>query len=420
MKNNDTYKIYTLGCKVNQVDSRTLGNLMMSAGYRPVCGNACLAIINTCAVTQTAIRKDKRMINKAKKENPGAKVVVIGCWPEVYGDEIKNLGVDLIWGAGDMDELVKKLMIDTPPPTPSLIGGGELKGKGLPRSRYFLKIQDGCEQFCSYCIIPYTRGRLKSRGQKSILAEANKALRAGYQEIVLCGIHLGLYGYGIKNKKPEATDNLVKLLQKIIKIPILGRVRLSSIEVTEVSAELINLIKNSQGKICPHLHIPLQSGSDKILKLMNRPYSTADFKNKIAAIRKTMPNIAITTDVIVGFPGETRMDFTKTHNFVKEIKFSRLHVFPFSPHKKTPAYNLPGRVEKEDKLRRAEILRKTGKKLEKDYKRKFIGRELKVAVESVGGDILKGRSEYYFTVEEKIKNTAGAKVGEIVKVKLLS
>ncbi len=400
----NSYKIYTLGCKVNQYDSNVLARKLNASGFELVERGARIAIINTCAVTRTAIRKGRQIFNRARKENPKAKIILMGCFPKVYRDEAEKLGVDLIWKVGELDELISKLQILIP----KQIQNSKFKILNDNKSKYFLKIQDGCEQFCSYCIIPYTRGKLKSRSEKEVIKEFKEIVKAGYKEIVLCGIHLGLYGQEGKREK-----DLVKLLKKLIKVKGLGRIRLSSIEVNEVSDELIKLIAK-EDKICNHLHIPLQSGSDKILKLMNRPYNKKIYKEKIRKIRKLIPNIAITTDVIVGFPGETEKDFKETYDFTKEINFSRLHIFPFSVHEKTPAAKMKDQIDRGVSLKRAEKLRNLGKKLENDFEKKFRSEEVEVLVEQVKNGKCYGKAGEYIEVEFRNKN---CRVGELIKLK---
>jgi len=427
-------KIYTLGCKVNQYDSGKLASELVQAGFMMAGKNADITIINSCAVTKTAMIKSGRMIKLAKKENPKAKIVLVGCWPKA-GEIRKNMaGVDLAVKTGDYKNLIK-LICKQYRKQSEIASPVNARLAMTDKGRYFIKIQDGCEQYCSYCIIPYTRGKLKSRAEKEIICEIEQAVKAGYLEIVLSGIHLGLYRSVMPDliRRPERmaakinldsrlrgndSTNLAGLLKKIIKINGLGRARLSSIEATEVSDKLISLMAESK-KICKHLHIPLQSGSDKILKLMNRPYDAEYFQNKIKQIRQAMPDIAITTDVIVGFPGETEKDFRDTEKFIKQIKFSRLHVFPFSAHGKTPAAKFPGQVEEKTKARRAKILRQLSVKLAEDYKKKFKGREMEIVVEQIKQGKMIGKTEYYFEVEvtrKKIKNK-NLKVGEIVKVR---
>jgi len=410
-----SYKIYTLGCKVNQYDSGKLAAELKQAGLAMAAKNADIAIINSCAVTKTAMIKSGRMIKLARTENPKAKIVLAGCWPKTGEVQGQVKGVDLVLQAGDVESLIKQIFKQyqkQPEIASPLINSGLAM---TARGRYFIKIQDGCEQYCSYCIIPYARGGLKSRGEREVVNEIKQAVKAGYQEIVLSGIHLGLYG---KESKPS-NDNLVGLIIKIIKINGLGRVRLSSIEITEVKDELIGLIKKSR-KICRHLHIPLQSGRDSVLKRMNRPYDTKYFINKIKQIRRAVPDIAISTDVIAGFPGEMEKDFKETVKFIKQIKFSRLHIFPFSAHEKTPAAKMPGQVAEKIKARRAKILRQLGVKLAEDYQNKVRGRALEIVVEQIKQGKIVGKTEYYFNVAvagEKIKNK-NLKIGEIVKVLL--
>ncbi len=409
--NKNKFKIYTLGCKVNQYDSFSLARQLKSIGFDEVKVNADLAIINTCAVTKTAIHKDKRAIARAKKENPNAKIVIVGCGVKIYQKEFNDLDGDLI-----LDEIdIKKIV--------NFISDDSLKEKIEPKekiecqiifnphhARYFIKIQDGCEQFCSYCIIPYARGKLKSRDEQEVLDEIKKVVQAGYQEIVLCGIHLGLYG------KDFEQGSLVDILKKIIDIKRLGRVRLSSIEINEINNELLELMKNNP-KICPHLHIPLQAGCDKILKLMNRPYNISYFKKRLKTIRKIIPDIAITTDVIVGFPGETNKDFKRTYKFIKKIKFSRLHVFSFSPHEKTPAAKMANQINNKIIKERSDKLRELGKKLEEKYKKKFSKKELNILVEHISDKgVVRGHSENYLDIS--FKKESKIKVGEIVKKKL--
>ena len=419
-----SYKIYTLGCKVNQYDSGKLAAELERAGFYAVDKKAALAVINSCAVTKTAMIKSGRMVKLAKKQNPRAKIVLAGCWAKI--SKIKISGVDFVIGGNKIIKQINKianyeLRITNKIALPLVNSGLAM----TERTRYFIKIQDGCEQFCSYCIIPYARGKMESRGAAEIIAEIKQALKVGYQELVLCGIHLGLYGKDLTPQPPllirrgRGEVNLVNLLKKLIKIDGLGRIRLSSIEITEVNNELIKLMASSK-KLCRHLHIPLQSGSSKILKFMNRPYTAKYFKNKIKKIRKAMPDIAITTDIIVGFPGETKKEFKETLNLIKKIKFSRLHVFPFSAHEKTPAFTMLNQVRQDQIERRAKILRKLNNKLVANYRKKFKGKNLEILVERVKQNKIIGKTEFYFDVEFSKKDFKNKKLklGEIVKVKI--
>jgi threonylcarbamoyladenosine tRNA methylthiotransferase MtaB len=413
--NNNLVKIYTLGCKVNQYDSDDLSKKLNQISFDFVEKNADWAIVNTCAVTKNAIRKDRQMISKARNENPEAKIVLFGCFPEVYKDEANELGVDYIFGVREGRKIVELLRSNLNKSNYSsnrITSLKSIKKKG--GSRYFLKIQDGCEQFCTYCIIPYTRGKLTSRSEDEVIKEAEEEVSRGCKEIVLTGIHLGLYGQDDESKKLKVDINLIKLLNRLLKIKKLIRIRLSSIEINEVSDELIDLIQNNE-RICNHLHIPLQSGCDKILKLMNRPYDTRYFKERISKIRDKILDIAISADVIIGFPGEGDNEFKETYDFVDENKFSKLHVFPYSAHEKTPAFKFPDQVKENIKLARAKKLRKLGEKLEQDYKNNFIDREVEVLIENIKNGIARGKSEYY--IDYMLDNNS-FEIGDIVKFKL--
>jgi len=411
----NTFKIYTLGCKVNQCDSRELLQRLLAAGFVLREAGVDVAIVNTCAVTKAAVRKDRRMIAKARKENPGAKIVLWGCFPATYKNDLKGVDVDLIWPTGEIDALVEEIK-NVSTYVSTLVSTFEIKSPGEGgRARYFLKVQDGCDQFCSYCNIPHARGELRSVPMKKALDEAKVAVEAGYREIVLCGIHLGRYGRDSQNMKHETKNKLEDLLKEMVKIRDLGRVRLSSIEAGEVSDELIDLMKKSD-KICDHLHISLQAGSDKILKQMNRPYDKQKFENKIEKIRKEIPDVAITTDVIVGFPGENKKDFEETCDFVEKMKFSRLHVFPFSAHEKTPAFRMKNQLSGEVKKRRAEKLRRLGSDLVKKHRDEFLGKKVKIVVESVANGEIAGKTEHYAQCRNKIENVGKVEIGSIREI----
>jgi len=388
------FKIYTLGCKVNQYDSSVLAKELISAGLCETDGDAALAIINTCSVTKSAIAKDRAMVVRARKENPKAKIVVCGCMPRIYSQS--DVKADLICPDKDPKILSKKII--------EFFFGKDVllktscqtsRRQAIDRARYFIKIQDGCRQFCSYCVIPYSRGELSSREPADIIVEIKEALALGYQEIVLSGIHLGLYGVDFKNQK----INLAGIMEKIISLPGDFRIRLSSIEINDVSNELMELMTKSD-KICRHLHISLQSGCDKILKLMNRPYDTGYFAAKIKKLRALMPDIAISTDIIVGFPGENEDDFMATYNFAAEIKFSKIHVFSFSAHEKAPAFNFPNQVRSDLIKDRSARLRALSVKLERIYAKEIssglAGREVAVLIESFTEQQFKGKTEFYF------------------------
>lgn len=403
------FKVYTLGCKVNQYDSSWLRGCLSDNGFKLVKNNADLAVINTCAVTKVAIRKSKQTINKAKKENPQAKIILIGCWPKTYEINEHELNIEAVLKDKKMEEIIKKVKKICNQNENKLTTQQDFLATN-DRARYFIKIQDGCEQFCSYCIIPLARGKITSRPADEVIKEMERVVKKGFKEFVLTGIHLGLYG------KDRKSANLVELLRRIIELPGLGRVRLSSIEINEVNNDLIELIAENK-KLCKHLHIPLQSGCDKILKLMNRPYDTSFFEEKVKKIRSAMPDIALTTDVIVGFPGENQNDFNTTYNFVKEMNFSRLHVFPFSAHERTKAYTMPDKVDIKEIKKRTESLRLLSGVLEHNFKKGFYNKTEKVLIESKIGNGYRGKTEHYFDVEFNDKQLVNEKDKEVLKVK---
>jgi len=397
-----SFKIYTLGCKVNQYDSALLKKRLEESGFRPAEAGADLAVVNTCSVTKTAIAKDKRIISLARKENPRAQIVVMGCMKKFYESEAEASGADLIFGAGEIEPLIKNLKGKIRPAKAETAACHLAGIVANDRSRYFLKIQDGCEQYCAYCAIPYTRGKIKSRPTDEIMTEAEAAAENGYCEIVLSGIHLGQYGKDFGYK----TD-LRGLLAGLVRIKNIQRIRLSSIEVNEISGKIIALAAK-YGKICPHFHVPLQAGTDKILKLMNRPYDTGVFAGKITAIRALIPKVAITTDVIVGFPGETAADFKKTIQFCKKMNFAKIHVFSFSAHKKTPAAKMKGKVPAGEIKRRSKALRDLSEALEERYKKKMMkSGKLSVVIERKRGIFYQGKTEYGFDVSLHKNETAG-------------
>ncbi len=419
------FKVYALGCKVNQYDAGKLSSGLSSAGFQYVESDADFAIIYSCAVTGSAITKSRQAVRKAQKENPKAKIILSGCWPRTYRDEAESLeGVDLVLAkAGPKEVLMAARELygfDFKDSRESCISQNSNRG-----GRYFIKVQDGCEQFCSYCVIPYARGPLTSRRSDEIMEEAKTAVAVGFPELVLSGIHLGLYGVEhVKKDDAESGMELYKLIEQLSSIDGLKRIRLSSIEITEVSDKLISLFKKNE-KLCHHLHIPLQSGCDKVLKNMKRPYNTSFFEKRLKKIFKAVPDIAITTDVIVGFPGETDVDFSVTESFCSRVGFSRLHVFPFSAHPLTPAFSMSGAVKEEKKKERASKLRKLSSKLENQYRRKFVGREMEVLVESFSNKEFKGITSNYLEVSfpassiisanKNKKNLIGQMVSIVIK-----
>jgi threonylcarbamoyladenosine tRNA methylthiotransferase MtaB len=397
-----SFQIYSLGCKVNQYDAAVLRRELEACGLVLAIRQAKpeVIIISTCTVTQKAITKDRQLITKLRREFPNSLLVITGCWPETdekMKSKFKSEKI-IIWGVGNTPKLVARIISFF---SDIKISENKVLESRLiasfERSRYFIKVGDGCNQFCAYCLIPFARGRLTSRPSAELIKEITAATSAGYREIILSGIHLGQYGDDQKGKEL----NLVGLLKEILKIKNLGRVRLSSIEIKEVTPELIKLMKK-EPKICRHLHISLQSGTDKILKLMKRPYTTAYFIKRVNELRKALPEIAISTDIIVGFPGESKRDFQATFEFAQKINFSKIHVFSFSAHEKTAAFKLADRIAPAEIKQRSAKLRELSNKLEADYQKKILilykNKPLSLVKEKGGGEKVRVKTEFGFDI----------------------
>jgi len=389
---NPTFHITTLGCKVNQYESDRIAGRLCMMGFRHVGEDepADICIINTCAVTSEASRKSRQAIRRQRRISPGAVVFAVGCAVEIKETELSNLPDDIRFvGNGEKENLPE--MITSCPPLRPPSKRGEIDTFTLHKysstiatghTRAFLKVQDGCDSFCSYCIIPYLRGRSRSREPGDILDELKEIEKAGYKEVVLTGIHLGDYGKGIDGNMD--LGDLVNLIAKNSSIP---RIRLSSLEPMDFSFKLLNVMKENP-RICPHLHLPLQHASDRILKIMNRKYSLEEYDDIIKRAVEFFPEIAITTDVMVGFPGETDRDFEIMYEYIRGASFSRLHCFPYSPRKGTSASRMGGIVAPDVKKERLRQIVSLGRKKSYDFIDKFIGRDLSVLVEN------KLKSEY--------------------------
>ncbi|MHB8841614.1 MAG: tRNA (N(6)-L-threonylcarbamoyladenosine(37)-C(2))-methylthiotransferase MtaB [Candidatus Aquicultor sp.] len=385
------FSIHTLGCKVNQYESERIIDELKGSGWEHVdfASTADIYIINTCTVTAVANHKSRQLIRRAVKHNPEALVVVTGCYADSDREEIANIdGVGLILSNKDKDELPRriaaKLGMDT-------LSSADRAGANRPlHTRSLIKVQDGCNNFCSYCIVPYARGDLWSRPEGEVIDEVSRLVAGGTQEVVLTGIHLGLYGAG-------GSADLGSLLAKLIEIRGLGRVRLSSIELNEVTPAIVELIAGS-GKICNHLHIPLQSGSNDVLARMNRHYTAEAFIERTAELKRRIPNLALTTDVIVGFPGETERDFEGSARLIETVGFSKLHVFKFSPRKGTPAAGFSDQIPNDIKDARSASLLGRGANLAERFAANYVGKDLSVLVERRQGNYLSGVSDNYIRV----------------------
>ena len=383
---------YTLGCKVNQSDTASMEGIFHRAGYEVVDfgSPADVYLINTCVVTNTGQRKSRQIINRAVRHNPLSLIVVTGCYPQTAPEEVRAIaGVDVIIGNQERARIVElveqalenkqteildnvqKMTVDTK---------FEELGVGTEtdKTRAFLKIQEGCNQYCTYCIIPYARGPLRSRSLESIRSEVAKLVEAGYKEVVLIGIHLGCYGKELAKEGKHIT--LYDAVQAVLSVEGMCRVRLGSLESVEVEPRLLELMAN-EPRLCKHLHLPLQSGCDKILQAMHRPYDTARFTQLLQQIRAQVPDVAITTDIIVGFPGETEEDFATTLAFAEKCGFAKMHIFPYSKRKGTPAEKMPNQVDEAVKGERAARLAAVDEKLHHAMLKQMVGKTEKVLFE---------------------------------------
>lgn len=398
------FYIYTLGCKVNSYESRIMTEDLINAGYVEEKDNnipADIYIINTCSVTNTADSKSLKLIRQAIKKNKDAIIVVCGCLAQAKPETVNIEGVDIVIGNKNkskvseyINEYVKNKNKKTDIYDISNVEFETMKLNNFDKTRAFIKIQDGCNNFCAYCIIPYIRGSVRSKPREDILNEIDHLTLNGHKEIVLTGIHTGNYGSEFDNY------DFADLLNEIVKIKKLSRIRISSIEITELNDRVLEIIKNNN-VLVDHLHIPLQSGSDEILKLMNRKYDTKYFIEKINKIRKIRPDISITTDVIVGFPNETDKNFNETIETIKKVDFSKLHVFPYSKREGTKAATMEGQIKEEVKKQRVMELLKLSKELENKYMNKFIGKTLTFIPEVYKDGYLIGHTGNYLLIKLK-------------------
>ncbi len=403
----------TLGCKVNTYESEYILSCFKDKGYEITNDIADIYIVNTCSVTNMSDAKSRKVIHRLVRENKNSVIVVMGCMIEANKD-IKLDGVSIIIGNKDKAKVVelveaylkdreqKRLLYENFDSTFEDMFITNMES----RHRAFVKIEDGCENFCSYCIIPYTRGRVRSKNPDTVIKEITTLVKNGYKEVVLTGIHTGHYGSDIETSFPE-------LLKEIVKIEGLERLRISSIEITELNDEFLNVLKNNS-VIVSHLHIPLQAGSDKILTLMNRKYLTPYFLDKVEKIREIRPDISLTTDVIVGFPKETEEDFLDTINFCKKIKFTKIHVFPYSRRKGTKADLMDEQIPENIKKERVKRLIDVSNNLEKEYLDSFISKTVSVLIEENKDGYSIGHTGNYL----KVKILGDIKANEIVSVKI--
>ncbi len=389
-----TFYIHTLGCKVNSYESKVMSDILINEGYEKASiDDADIVVVNTCFVTNEAEKKSLQMIRKFKKEN--RLIIVTGCLSQVKPELLKD--VDIILGNQDKSKIVDYIKEYQGKNITKLydlnkIEFEEMKLNNFDRTRAFVKIQDGCENFCTYCIIPYTRGKLRCKNKDDVIKEITTLVNNNHKEIVLTGIHTG--SYKINNY------TFYNLLTDILKIKGLVNLRISSIEISEITDEIIELFKNNN-ILANHIHIPLQSGSNEILKLMNRKYDKEYFINRVNKIRNARPDISLTTDVIVGFPSETEELFKETIETIKKINFSKIHVFPYSKREGTIAANMENQIDEITKKQRVRKLLDISLQLENNYMDKFINKDVIVIPEVFKNDYLIGHTTNYLSVKFK-------------------
>ncbi|MEN6390285.1 MAG: tRNA (N(6)-L-threonylcarbamoyladenosine(37)-C(2))-methylthiotransferase MtaB [Syntrophomonas sp.] len=411
----------TLGCKVNQVESEAIKEDLLYQGYELVdfSQEAEVYIINTCTVTHVSDRKSRALIRRARRRNPRARVIAVGCLAQVDGERLAALAdVDLVLGNKEqVAEWVDRVLkpddgqASWPRFTPARLEAylsPVFYTRRHERTRAFIKIEDGCEAHCSYCIVPLARGPVRSKQAEDIRREIIQLTGLGYREIVLTGIHIGAYGRDLSSM------DLTRLLEYLLdETPDDYRLRLGSIEPLEISKMFIDIFKGNR-RICRHLHIPLQSGSDRILESMNRGYRRDYFKNLVEELAAEIPGIAITTDVMVGFPGEEQVDFGETYSLVKNLPLRDMHVFKYSPRPGTPAACMPGKVSEHDKQERSGLLLQLAGDKEQAFIKSQEGRVVEVLVErALGNDNYQGLTDNYLNVEFA---DSRSEVGELVRV----
>ena len=410
-------KFISLGCKVNSYESNALKELFLNNGFSDKDN---IVVINTCSVTAIADQKSRQIIRRERRNNPDAVLCVMGCYSQKNADYIlKECKADIVVGTSNRPKLVglvKEFIKDKKPVVAVEDDTRKFKYESfnsvaIPNTtRAYIKIEDGCNNFCSYCTIPYTRGVARSRDKNEIVSEIKELIKHGFLEFVITGIHTA--HYGLDNRSVSFSS----LIEELLNIDGLYRLRISSIEESEIDDKFIELLKEKDN-IANHLHMPLQSGSPSVLKRMRRKYNVDDFINKVNRIREVRPDIAITTDVIVGFPGESEEEFLETVNFIKKVNFAELHVFPFSAREGTPAYEMDNQISPEVKAKRVKILLELSEKLKEAYRKLFVGKELEVIIEEKDKEtgLMMGHSSNYLLLKDNLPESS---VGKIVKIKV--
>ena len=398
----------SLGCKVNQYETNAMAQKFLEHDYEIVEFDECadIYIVNTCTVTNVADRKSRQMLRRAKEFNPQSIVVACGCYAQVAAKELEEIPeVDLIIGNNEKNDIIQivenyiaqKGAEDLVSDVMYKLDYVELGTTTYTeKTRAVIKVQDGCDRFCSYCLIPYARGHIRSRKIENVIEEIKKVVEEGINEVVITGIHIASYGRDFKDKN----IGLIDLLEEINKIQGLHRIRLGSIEPTIITDEFVERLSKLD-KICDHFHLSLQSGCTETLKRMNRRYTTEEFRAVTKRLRAKFPNAALTTDIIVGFPGETDEEFNITYEFLKEIAFYKMHIFKYSPRKGTKAAVMPNQIDGKVKEERSKKLIELSDENEYNYNKKYIGKQVEVLFEEREGEYLKGHTTNYIVVKHK-------------------
>jgi threonylcarbamoyladenosine tRNA methylthiotransferase MtaB len=409
--------LLTLGCKVNQYESQEMREQLESAGYKIVDagGDADLFVVNTCAVTRTAEKKCRQVIRRVAARCPKAAIVVTGCMAQKAGAALKRLSERLIiLGNAEKEDLLPYLTEDVSCATAGLSNCRSYRGRGIDnwngRARAFVKIQDGCNRNCAYCLVPQVRGRPRSRPAQVAYDEIKRLAGKGFKEVVLTGIHLGLYN-------EREGDGLAEFLSRLPDIEGIVNIRLSSIEPTDFTPDLLNVIK-SDNRICNHMHIPLQHGSDRILGMMQRPYAANDYARVIDSLRAVRPGLALTTDVMVGFPGEDDAAFEESLSFIRRMRFAGLHIFRYSRRPDTPAAVMPNQVSEKIKSARAKQMAQTADDITDAYLASILNEKLRLVVEKIDNSLCIGRTDRY--VEAEVDFQPDFSIGDVISVRALS
>lgn len=414
----------TLGCKVNQYETNAMTQKFIESGYEVVNQHekADIYVINTCTVTNMSDRKSRQMLRRVKEINDQAIVVACGCYAQVAKNELEKIEeVDLILGNNEKKEIVKYVEEFAETTANSLNCSDVMYKKEFvdfgnvtytEKTRAVIKVQDGCDRFCSYCIIPYARGRVRSRKPESIISEIEKIAQDGIKEVVITGIHVASYGKDFK----EQEYRLIDLLEEINKIEGIERIRLGSIEPLLINEEFMKRLTKLE-KICHHFHLSLQSGCDETLKRMNRRYTTSQFRKIVEMLRKNYEDVILTTDIIVGFPGETEKEFEETYKFLKEIKFYKMHIFKYSPRKGTKASSMKEQIDGNKKEQRSQKLIELSNENEKDYNETYVGKTVQVLFEEEKEGVYKGHTKNYIQAYLSEKDSKESLENRIVEVK---